>query len=143
MLEKLATAGPPDLLILDWRLPGLSGIEVCRFVRSSLDQVSLPILMLTIQGDKADIVEGLSAGANDYLTKPCDPAELVARATSLYRMRQLSDELRLERSRLNELLSSLPAYVAVSQGPAHTLTFLNPPCRVALGDVAALGVPLA
>lgn len=104
MLERLATLGPPDVLVLDWHLPTMSGIEVLRFLRSSLDATSLPILMLTVQGGKADMVEGLSAGANDYLVKPFDDAELVARVTGLYRLRKLSDELRAERTLQQDLL---------------------------------------
>lgn len=104
MLERLANGGPPDVLVLDLRLPEMSGIEVLRFVRNSLDETSLPILMLTVQGGKADIVEGLSSGANDYLAKPYDDAELLARVTSLYRLRKLSDELRGQRARQQELL---------------------------------------
>jgi signal transduction histidine kinase len=106
MLERLANGAPPHVVMLDWRLPSLSGIEVCRFVRGQFDEMSLPILMLTIHADKADVVEGLTAGANDYLTKPYDPTELVARVTSLYRTRKLSDDLRSERAQLHELLSS-------------------------------------
>ena len=104
MLERLATSGPPAVLVLDWKLPNMSGIEVLRFVRSSLDATLLPILMLTVQGGKADIVEGLSSGANDYLTKPYDDAELLARVGSLYRLRTLSDELRAQQTRQQELL---------------------------------------
>lgn len=104
MLERLANSGPPDVLVLDLRLPEMSGIEVLRFVRNSLDETSLPILMLTVQGGKADIVEGLSSGANDYLAKPYDDAELLARVTSLYRLRRLSDELRAQQVRQQELL---------------------------------------
>ena len=106
MLERLASGLPPHVLMLDWRLPNLSGLEVCRFVRGQLDEMSLPILMFTVQSDKSDVVAGLSAGANDYLTKPYDPAELLARVTSLYRTRKLSDELRAERAQLHELLSA-------------------------------------
>jgi signal transduction histidine kinase len=106
MLERLVNGNAPHVLVLDWRLPELSGIEICRFVRGQFDGTSLPILMLTVQGDKSDVVEGLSAGANDYLTKPYDPAELVARCTALYRTRQLSDDLRAERARLKDLLEA-------------------------------------
>ena len=104
MLERLANVGPPAVLVLDWQLPRMSGIEVLRFVRRSFDEMSLPILMLTVQGGKADMVEGLSAGANDYLAKPYDDAELVARVTSLHRLWELSYELRAERARQRELL---------------------------------------
>ena len=104
MLERLSQVGPPAVLVLDWHLPNMSGIEVLRFVRRSLDEMSLPILMLTVRGGKDEIVEGLSAGANDYLSKPYDEAELRARVTSLHRLRELSDELRDERRRQRELL---------------------------------------
>ncbi|HEY6079986.1 MAG TPA: response regulator transcription factor, partial [Polyangiaceae bacterium] len=104
MLERLSTSGPPQVLLLDWRLPGMSGIEVLRFVRSTLDETALPILMLTVQHGKDETVEGLSAGANDYLAKPYDDSELVARVTTLYRLRKLSDELRAERQQQAELL---------------------------------------
>jgi DNA-binding response OmpR family regulator len=86
MLERRSTHGGPSVLILDGQLPGMSGLEVCRFLRASVDEVTLPILMLTVQGNKADIVEALSAGANDYLTKPYDAAELVARQESKSRI---------------------------------------------------------
>jgi signal transduction histidine kinase len=104
MLERLSNVGPPGVLVLDWQLPSMSGIEVLRFVRRSLDEMSLPILVLTVQGGKADVVQGLTAGANDYLSKPYDEAELLARVTSLHRLRKLSDELRGERMRQRELL---------------------------------------
>ncbi|MDF3065259.1 MAG: multi-sensor hybrid histidine kinase [Polyangiaceae bacterium] len=102
MIEQLSTSGPPQVLVLDWRLPGMSGIEVLRFVRGTLNETSLPILMLTVQHGKQDIVEGLSAGANDYLAKPYDEAELLARVTALHRLRQLSDALRSEQQQARE-----------------------------------------
>lgn len=104
MLERLANAGAPAVLVLDWQLPRMSGIEVLRFVRRSFDEMALPILMLTVQSAKSDMIEGLSAGANDYVTKPYDDAELLARVTSLHRLWTLSQELRGERSRQRELL---------------------------------------
>ena len=91
MLERRSTHGSPSILILDGQLPTLSGLEICKFLRASVDAVTLPILMLTVQGNKADIVEALSAGANDYVTKPYDAAELVARVRGLARMRRLYD----------------------------------------------------
>ncbi|HEX2870903.1 MAG TPA: response regulator [Polyangiaceae bacterium] len=103
MLERRSTHGGPSILILDWQLPGMSGLEICRFLRASLDEMALPILMLTVQGNKADIVEALSAGANDYLTKPYDAAELSARVGSMGRTRRLYEDLQLERERLAEV----------------------------------------
>ena len=103
MLERRSTHGSPSILILDGQLPTLSGLEICKFLRASVDAVTLPILMLTVQGNKADIVEALSAGANDYVTKPYDAAELVARVRGLARMRRLYDELQNERRRLKDV----------------------------------------
>jgi len=103
MLERRSTHGGPSILILDWQLPGMSGLEICRFLRASLDEMALPILMLTVQGNKADIVEALSAGANDYLTKPYDAAELSARVRSMGRTRRLYEDLQFERQRLGEV----------------------------------------
>lgn len=66
----------PDVVLLDLMLPGMDGIEVCRRLRRDSD---VPIIMLTARSDTADVVEGLEAGADDYLTKPFEPEELVAR----------------------------------------------------------------
>ena len=66
----------PDLVLLDLMLPGMDGIEVCRRIRR---ESGVPIIMLTARTDTADVVEGLEAGADDYLTKPFEPEELVAR----------------------------------------------------------------
>jgi signal transduction histidine kinase len=103
MLERRSTHGGPNVLILDGQLPGMSGLEICRFLRATVDEVTLPILMLTVQGNKVDIVEALSGGANDYLTKPYDAAELVARVGGLNRMRRLYGDLQVERQRLKAI----------------------------------------
>ena len=73
---------PPDLVVLDWMLPGLDGLEVCRRLRSG---GPVPILMLTARDAVADRVEGLDAGADDYLVKPFDLEELLARVRALLR----------------------------------------------------------
>ncbi len=83
----------------------MSGLELRRYVRASLDELALPILMLTVQDDKADVVEALVAGANDYLIKPYDPAELSARVGALHRTRRLHEELQRERERLAALVT--------------------------------------
>ncbi|NDQ56728.1 MAG: response regulator [Acidipila sp.] len=75
----------PDLVILDLMLPKLSGLEVCREVRRDVALNRLPILMLTARGDEADRVVGLEMGADDYVTKPFSPRELVARVKALLR----------------------------------------------------------
>ena len=75
----------PDLVILDWMLPELSGIEVCRRIRSRPESRALPVIMLTARGEEHDRVRGLETGADDYLVKPFSPAELIARIRGLLR----------------------------------------------------------
>ncbi len=76
---------PPDLLVLDLMLPKLPGLEVCKEVRRDAALNRLPILMLTARGEEADRVVGLELGADDYVTKPFSPRELVARVKALLR----------------------------------------------------------
>ncbi len=76
---------PPDLIVLDWMLPGVSGIELCRRLRAGKVTRGLPILMLTARAEEADRVRGLTTGADDYVTKPFSPAELLARVKALLR----------------------------------------------------------
>ena len=76
---------PPDLVLLDWMLPGISGIEICRQIRARSDLNGLPVIMLTARGEEADRIRGLETGADDYLTKPFSVPELVARVRALLR----------------------------------------------------------
>jgi phosphate regulon transcriptional regulator PhoB len=76
---------PPDLLLLDLMLPKLSGLDICREIRRDDSLNRLPILMLTARGDEADRVVGLEMGADDYVTKPFSPRELIARVKALLR----------------------------------------------------------
>jgi two-component system, OmpR family, phosphate regulon response regulator PhoB len=75
----------PDLVILDWMMPGKSGVQFARELKSNPVTQSIPILMLTAKGEEADKVLGLDAGADDYVTKPFSPKELVARVKALLR----------------------------------------------------------
>ncbi|CAK0754562.1 Phosphate regulon transcriptional regulatory protein PhoB [uncultured Gammaproteobacteria bacterium] len=75
----------PDMILLDWMLPLLSGMEVCRQLRRSEQTHAIPIIMLTARGDESDRIRGLDAGADDYQTKPFSPAELVARIRAVLR----------------------------------------------------------
>lgn len=75
----------PDLLLLDWMLPKVSGIEVCRRVRQSEENANLPIIMLTARGEEADRIRGLDTGADDYVVKPFSTTELMARVRAVLR----------------------------------------------------------
>ncbi|MDF1799134.1 MAG: response regulator transcription factor [Planctomycetota bacterium] len=84
-LERHTPAEPFDLVVLDLMLPGLDGLEVCRRIRSAEDYT--PVLILTAKGTELDRVLGLELGADDYMTKPASPRELVARVRAIFRMR--------------------------------------------------------
>ena len=75
----------PDLVLLDWMLPGVSGIEICRQLRRNPATRNLPIIMLTARGEEADRVRGLECGADDYVAKPFSPPELIARINAVLR----------------------------------------------------------
>ncbi|MFI9162264.1 response regulator transcription factor [Kitasatospora aureofaciens] len=81
----LARAHRPDLLVLDLMLPGIDGLEILRRLRASEDGAGLPVVMLTAKGDEADRILGLELGADDYVTKPFSPRELVLRVQSVLR----------------------------------------------------------
>ncbi len=74
-----------DLLLVDWMLPGVSGLEICRQVRRGRDTAGLPVIMLTARGEEDDKLRGLELGADDYITKPFSPAEVVARIRTVLR----------------------------------------------------------
>ena len=81
----LAQESPPDIVLLDWMLESLSGIEVCRRLRRMPETANVPIIMLTARGEEEDRVRGLETGADDYVTKPFSPRELVARVSAVLR----------------------------------------------------------
>ena len=99
----IARDAQPDLLILDWMLPGISGLDICLRLRST--GVQVPIIMLTAKDEVPDRVTGLNAGADDYVTKPFSMEELLARVKARLRRTQPNDpnQLQLEDLILNGL----------------------------------------
>ncbi len=81
----LAREATPDLVLLDWMIEGLSGLEVCRRLRRLPDTANVPIIMLTARGEEEDRIRGLETGADDYVTKPFSPRELIARVGAVLR----------------------------------------------------------
>jgi two-component system phosphate regulon response regulator PhoB len=81
----LADERLPDLAVLDWMIEGISGIEVCRRLRRREKTAAVPIIMLTARGEEEDRIRGLETGADDYITKPFSPKELLARAGAILR----------------------------------------------------------
>jgi CheY-like chemotaxis protein len=144
-LERLASAAPPDVMVLDWVMPGVTGVDVCRFLRS--DQGGHPeigILLLTTHRHTEQIVEGLSAGANDYLAKPYADEELRARVHSLLRARQLLERAEQAEALSSKLLQMAPdALIAIDH--ARNIAFFNETASNAVLPAGVLeqGAPLA
>ena len=87
----LVTETQPDVIILDWMLPGVSGIEICRRLKANATTKAIPVIMLTARSEEADLVRGLETGADDYMVKPYSVIELMARVrTQLRRVRPAS-----------------------------------------------------
>ncbi|MFO7753839.1 MAG: response regulator transcription factor [Desulfobacteraceae bacterium] len=84
---KINSEQQPDLIVLDLMLPGIDGLEVTKNIRNSNGEKGTPIVMLTARGEEADIVTGLELGANDYISKPFSPRELIARIRAILRRR--------------------------------------------------------
>jgi two-component system phosphate regulon response regulator PhoB len=91
----------PDLILLDWMLPNVQGIDLCRDIRKSYELRNVPIIMLTARGEEADKVRGLSYGADDYMTKPYSIPELMARIVAL--LRRVQPEQRQENLSFEDL----------------------------------------
>ena len=75
----------PDIVVLDWMLPGMTGVEVCKHVRWNQDIKNTPIIMLSARGEEGDRIRGLDSGADDYMVKPFSPPELIARIQAVFR----------------------------------------------------------
>ena len=99
-LEMLKQPEAPKLALLDWSMPGLSGVDVCTHLRENQANDSIYIIMLTAKSEKKNIVEGLNAGANDYIIKPYDNDELQARINVGKRMVEIQSELENAKSAL-------------------------------------------
>ena len=108
----------PDLLILDWMVEGISGIELCRRLRRKPATANLPIIMLTARGGEDDRLRGLETGADDYVTKPFSPKELVARATAV--LRRVRPALTTQKLEYAGLVMDLAAFRVTRDGlPLH------------------------
>ncbi|MBP1758109.1 MAG: Response regulator consisting of a CheY-like receiver domain and a winged-helix DNA-binding domain [Firmicutes bacterium] len=137
----------PQLVLLDIMLPGDDGLSILRQLRSSPDTARLPVMMLTAKGTEYDKVQGLDAGADDYLPKPFGMMELVARVRSLLRRTEPSPQT--GEFRLGSLFVSIPRYLVTFDGTPLTLTpkefdvlvfFLRHPRMVLTRDQIMSGV---
>jgi two-component system, OmpR family, response regulator MtrA len=120
------TVQNPDLILLDVMLPGLSGVEVCKLIR---EKSMVPIVMLSAKGDKQDVVAGLEAGADDYMIKPFDPSELVARMKVRLRRStaEVSSDLQIGNIKIDQIEHSI-----IRDGQIIALTRLEFDLLVAL-----------
>ena len=108
----------PDLVLLDWMLPLVSGIEVCRQVRRSPETRDLPIIMLTARGEEGDKIRALNSGADDYITKPFSPTELTARLNAV--LRRSRPALAADQLTYGDVVMDLAAHRVTRQGrPVH------------------------
>ncbi|OFW29954.1 MAG: hypothetical protein A3H97_04000 [Acidobacteria bacterium RIFCSPLOWO2_02_FULL_65_29] len=119
-LEALA-ANAPDVVLLDVNLPDFSGFELCRRLRQDVATRLTPIIIVTGQGAREQRVEGLEAGADDFLTKPVDTAELLARVRSLARLKQYTDDLDSAASIIMTLATMIEARDGYSHGHCHRM----------------------
>ena len=102
----------PDLILLDIMMPKIDGIEVCRRLKADAELPFMPIILVTAKADSKDVVAGLEAGADEYLTKPVDQAALVARVRSMLRIKELTDQVRAQAADLAGWNRSLESRVA-------------------------------
>ncbi len=108
----------PELILLDWMLPSVSGLEVCRQIRRRTDTRDTPIIMLTAKSEEGDRIRGLDSGADDYITKPFSPAEVVARVRAV--MRRSRPSLSEESITYEDVVMDLAAHrVSRSGEPIH------------------------
>ncbi|TNE35729.1 MAG: response regulator, partial [Alphaproteobacteria bacterium] len=98
----------PDIVLLDWMLPKISGIEICRRLRRDPKYGNLPVIMITARGEEADRVRGLDVGADDYVAKPFSPAELMARIRAVLRRR--NPDVGTETLNIADVVMDLVAY---------------------------------
>ena len=127
----------PDLIILDWMLPDISGIDVCRRLRSREESKSIPIILLTARGEETDRVQGLETGADDYIVKPYSPKEMIARIRAL--LRRSRPSLQKETLNYSTIVMDLRSHTVkrngklIHLGPTEyrlLLTFMERPGRV-------------
>ncbi len=119
-LERLAAASPAhDIVLLDVMLPGADGFEVCRRVRS---RFAVPIIMLTARGEDTDRVVGLELGADDYVPKPFNPRELLARMRAVLRRTQRAESAPADRLEVGDLQVDVPAHKVTLRGEELQLT---------------------
>jgi len=138
--ELMQVASPPPLIMLDWIMPGMDGIELCRSIRASGRLKSTYIILLTSKDSKKEIIAGLEAGADDYITKPFDPAELQVRIAAGKRVVELLEERQQSINRqidlwdrIDTLLYTIPSGILIVDAKTHSIVDANPMAIMMIG----------
>jgi signal transduction histidine kinase len=137
-----ARARRPDLVLTDVMVPGLDGFGLLRALREDAHTADVPVIMLSARAGDESRIEGLVAGADDYLVKPFSARELVARVATHLGISQARRHAQLERDRLRALLGQIPAVINFLSGPDLVFEFVHPLAMKALGGRDILGKPV-
>ena len=134
-LEALAAirATPPDLVLSDIMMPRMDGFALLSALRSEPRLASLPLIMLSARAGEESRVEGLKAGADDYLVKPFAARELLARVATHLELSELRRDAEIEREKLHFFFEQAPVSIAIYEGPEHRIVLFNAACRSLLG----------
>ena len=127
---KAARRQPPDLIVLDWMLPTVDGLEVCRRLKGDSKTRDIPVVMLTAKGEESDMIAGLERGADDYVAKPFSPRVLSARVRALLR--------RNESRRQNELETTIDVHELSIHPGRHEVTLAGEPVELTYTEFALL-----
>lgn len=120
---RVASAERPDAIILDWMLPGIDGLEVCRMLKRDVGTAGIPVLMATAKGEDVDVVTGLEVGADDYVAKPYSVKVLVARLRNLLRRREAHAADAGQVIRVRDLVIDSSRHEVLLKGKLVELTF--------------------
>jgi putative two-component system response regulator len=112
---------PPDIVLLDMVMPGLNGVDVCRQIKRDVATRLIPVIMITGLGDRESRIDGVAAGADDFLTKPIDKEELLARVASLRRLKAYTDDLDSASSIIMALATMIEARDGYTEGHCHRM----------------------
>jgi len=120
---KLIKKKRPDLVLLDLMLPRMDGLDICRAIKNDPNTETIPIIMVTAKGEESDLVLGLGIGADDYITKPFSPRELVARVKAVLRRRQVDEQvLNNERIEIDGLVLEVDKHKVTLNGEVVKFT---------------------
>lgn len=115
-------AHPPDLILLDLMLPGLDGLEICRLIKREPRTASIPLVILTAKGEELDRIVGLELGADDYITKPFSPREVVLRIKAVLRRSEGKPDIESEVQEIGTLRLDIPAHQLLVESQEIPLT---------------------